>query len=420
MQKTVFFSLRNFKRDGGGSIRMYGLINALAARGEKVLFISNAEDTSGFHQNVEHIYIGKEATSLDKMLLQGMVALLPIKLLGLLYSGLFKKINNALKTISPATPIIFCEYLDNTIGYVLSKMGECHKPVHDLHGVATIEFDFQRQNSSSFKDKILLKLKYSLAKTLDGKVLGDAAAIIYASSQMRKYYETMFPRLKNKVYTTIPYLLSDSIGENTVNEKLKKDLLNKFEIHEDDFVFFFAGGFKPTSGIDDLIKAFLQLAKKHTEAKLIIIGDGPLKEVCTKLVENSELAGGKQIIFIKSIPYQDLFTYQSLANVIVCPDKQNPYSEMIVHLKYFDSLASGQLVINGSFGSVKEINPEEKLSLSFAPSNVESLNSVMKNAIENEQSLIKKYANTKKYTLQNLTYKNHVHKIETLIQTLSA
>jgi len=420
MQKSVFFSLRNFERDGGGSIRMYGLINALAAKGEDVLFISNATNTSNFHHNVEHIYIGKEATALDKMLLQGMAALLPLKVISIFYAELFRKIKNALKDVSPNTPIIFCEYLDNTIGYVLSKMGVINKPIHDLHGVATIEFDFQRQNSSNFKDKSLLKLKYFLAKTLDGKALGDAAAIIYASSQMKMYYETMFPGLKNKEYTIIPYLLSDNIGENTVNEKLKKDLLNKFEIHEDDFVFFFAGGFKPTSGIDDLIKAFLKLAKKYTQAKLIIIGDGPLKEICTKLVQNSELVEGKQIIFINSIPYQDLITYQSLAKVIVCPDKQNPYSEMIVHLKYFDSLASGQLVINGSFESVKEINSEEKLSLSFIPSNIESLYGTMKSTIEKEKRLIEKYENTKNYTLQNLTYKNHVHKIKTLIQKLSA
>ncbi len=38
----VFFSMRNFKRDGGGSIRMYGVLNALADRGHDVTFISNA------------------------------------------------------------------------------------------------------------------------------------------------------------------------------------------------------------------------------------------------------------------------------------------------------------------------------------------------------------------------------------------
>ncbi len=104
------------------------------------------------------------------------------------------------------------------------------------------------------------------------------------------------------------------------------------------------------------------------------------------------------------VPYKDLRTYQSIANVIVCPDRDNVYSQLIVHVKYLDALISGKIVINGAFESVKEINEEEKLSLLYIPSNVESLAKTIFRALENETYLLEKYQKNVQYVRHHLTY----------------
>ena len=66
-------------------------------------------------------------------------------------------------------------------------------------------------------------------------------------------------------------------------------------------------------------------------------------------------------------------SYQELADIIVCPDKKHPLSELVPHIKYFDALVSGKTVINGSFASIKDINHDERFSINFEPSDVNDL-----------------------------------------------
>jgi hypothetical protein len=109
------------------------------------------------------------------------------------------------------------------------------------------------------------------------------------------------------------------------------------------------------------------------------------------------------------IPYDHLKTYHDLAVIIVCPDKQNVFSELIVHVKYLDALQSGKIVINGSFKSVKEVNFDQSLSVDFVPSNIDSLTNSLMYCLDNLETLKYKYSNNRKYAEENLTYASHIN-----------
>jgi len=137
-----------------------------------------------------------------------------------------------------------------------------------------------------------------------------------------------------------------------------------------------------------LIAAFSAIVNNY-DARLLIVGDGPTMNEVPKLGQRNKLE--HKVIFLGRIPYHHLRTYQDLADVIVCPDKQNVYSELIVHVKYLDSLMSGKVVINGSFKSVQEVNPNELLSLTFKPSNVASLSHAISYALDHYEELLVRY-----------------------------
>lgn len=304
--------------------------------------------------------------------------------------------------------VYFFEYLDNSIAYVLKKKNIISAYINDIHGIAPIEFEMQIALPSDVKRKLLNHFKYLSACMLDKKVFNYGDGFIYASNEMKKYYEkTTLKSHQSKPYVIIPYLLDFVECSDKLDLELKNALKEQFQIQQDDFVFMFAGGYKRTAGVDDLIIAFKQLSLAYKNIKLILIGkegDSYTYENCRKLACDSD----KNIFFIDSIPYEKLYTYQNIANVVICPDKMNPYSNIIVHVKYLDALASGKLVINGSFESVMEINKNNFLSLTFEPSNIDSLRETMKNCIDNYNSLIIKYKDTEKYTRKNLTYSSYI------------
>lgn len=408
--KYIFFTVRNFKREGGGTIRMYGVLNALAASGAEITLISNASDYGKFHKDINHINLNNEFSK--KALFQGLLALVPAIFLYFIFSGFFKSVEKSFKDFDLAnSKIIFFEYLDNSIAYVLKKKMQIPSYINDIHGISTIEFDYQRKNTSSILHKLIYGIKYVLSESLDRKVFEFADGLIYSSNAMQRYFESRY-NLKSVKSVVLPNLLFEKICDITIDKDLQESIKNQHNIDEKDFILFFAGGYKPTSGLDDLIEVFALLSKDNKNLKLMLVGSGPMDNVIQGFINENGIAD--KVIQIKQIPYEQLITYQSVAHLIFCPDKYNEFSELIVHLKYFDSLVSGKPVINSAFSSVNEINKKDALSVSFIPSDRKSLLQKTFYCIYNYQTIVNKYRETREYACKHLTYKSHINELSKL------
>jgi glycosyltransferase involved in cell wall biosynthesis len=403
--RHIFFSMNDFTHEGGGTIRMQGIMNELSKKGQEVIFISNTKKQHLFENNIQHVFIDFPFSRTDKRFFQALLGIIPMFLIRISYAKLFNRLSEIFKEKFDDEPIYFFEYLDNSIGYCLQSQNIIKEYINDLHGVATLEFKFQADHSKSIKDKIKFYAKYYISNLLDKKVFNNAKSILFASQAMQDFFYQKYPKLKLKNNYILPYVLSSDAISFEVDSKLKKELEIKYKIQTKEKIILFAGAFKKTGGVSDLILAFSKIVSFY-KTRLIIIGDGPTMNECLSIVKEKNLSD--KVIFIGRIPYDHLRTYQDLATIIVCPDKQNVYSELIIHVKYLNALISGKIVVNGSFKSVKEVNFNESLSINFRPSDVESLSASLKYCIDNLDKLKDKYCNNKKYAEDNLTYSSHI------------
>lgn len=402
----VFFSLRDFKRDGGDTIRMYGVLNALAKKNQPVIFFSNACNYSNFHPSIKHVFLNISFTNNEKAIFQGIAALLPVFFVNLFFHRKLTKIKHKLKEIDNLDTVYFFEYIDNTIGFLLKKNNLIERFFNDVHGVATIEFRNKYNRVKNIFNKMVLYAKFLTAHILDKKVFETADGFIFPSNKLMEYFESLY-NISSSKKLILPNLLASS-EENVIQNDLAQEITNIYQL-ESKFVILFIGAFKATAGVDDLIVAFNKLHHLHQDAILLLIGEGISKKRCQNIVSQYNIQN--QVFFINKIPYSFVKTYQSIADVIVCPDQMNEYSDLIVHLKYFDALASGKLVINGSFSSVIEINPNDSLSLTFTPSDPIDLFKKLQLCYEDKNRLIDKYKNTQEYVLNNLTYEAFIDDI---------
>ena len=407
--RFVFFSMNDFSNEGGGTIRMQGIMNELSKKGHEVIFISNTKKYHLFENNIQHFFIDFLFSRSDKRIFQGLLGILPMSLIKIKYLKLFNRLRDIIKDRFDKEPIYFFEYLDNSIGYCLKHQKIIEDYINDLHGVATLEFKFQANHAKSIMDKIKFNNKYFISNLLDKKVFSNAKSLIFASQAMKDFFCNQYPKVNEKHNYIIPYVLSSDAILDKVDFELKSELLTKFNIKTDEKIIFFAGAFKKTGGVPDLILAFSKIVKYYN-TRLLIVGDGPTMEECISIVGEKEI--NDKVVFIGRIPYCHLRTYQDLADIIVCPDKQNIYSELIIHVKYLDALISGKIVINGSFKSVKEVNVNEFLSIDFKPSSIESLAKSIQFGIENFDFLKEKYKNNISFTSKELSYKSHVSILE--------
>ena len=402
MNKFVFLTFSDFSSDGGGRVRIYGILNALAKEGKEIILISNAKDTSKFHSNIKHISLNLSISTKKKKLLQLSLAIFPNVINRLLFSKYLNSfdsnIDNKLKK-----EIIFFEYLDNSFGYFLKQNRVINSYINDIHGIAPLEF---YNNKSKGIKKIYNIFRYHVSKKLDYKVMKNATKIIAVSEAMKKYFLREYPFLENKIIV-IPDGVSKEFCSQKVDKMLLKDITKIYK-QDNKKIILFAGNFKDLGGVLDLVNAFIKITKKREDVKLLLIGDGEHFNHVKKIIENFNL---KSLIYLLGrIPYNKLKTYQELADIIVCPDRQHPYSEIVPHIKYFDSLASGKVVINGSFDSIKEINKNEKLSIDFQPSNINDLEDKINLVLENLEIYKNKNKFTKNYICKDFTYEAFIKK----------
>ena len=373
MTKYVFFTNNDFKKDGGATIRMRGIVNALAEADQKVVLISNAKLHKGFNSSIKHISAGIKISKRDKRLFQAVLILLPnfiTKLFFRNYLLIFRSIFEKEK-INDNCIIIFFEYLDNSIGLFLNKHRVINRYLNDTHGNARLEF--LHKSSDRTSDKVLNLSKYLLAKVLDKQHYKNSAGTIFLSNSMQEYFE--------KYYTFLS-LKNNFVVRDGINSDFYRQIINKvdvqkyrdlFNITAEDNVVFFAGNFKDSGGVLDLIKAINLVILKGNipNIKLLLIGEGECFNEALNFCKKKHLQD--KVFFVGRVPYADLRSYQELADIIVCPDKKHPLSELVPHIKYFDALVSGKTVINGSFASIKDINHDERFSINFEPSDVNDL-----------------------------------------------
>jgi glycosyltransferase involved in cell wall biosynthesis len=403
----VFFTLNNFSHDDGGTVRIKGIVNALAECGMQVTLISNMKNDDGFHQRVNHIDLNYNLTKTKKRLFQLSLSVLPNILHKWLFRRLLLVINESIKKNSiTRSLIIFFEYIDNSIGYCLKRNKIINSYTNDIHGIAPLEFKLKE--SKSTRDKFINYIKFKLSQRLDREVFLNAGSLWFVSESIKEYYEKEYPSIRTNNNRIIRDGCSKEFYLKVPDLGKVKELGLKYDIKVNDKVIFFAGDFKDLGGVLDLLEAF-EIILKHNKIKtlkLILVGNGERFSCVQRMIIDRSMESN--VVLTGRVLYSELRDYQELADVIVCPDKQHPFSELIPHIKYFDSLVSGKIVINGSFKSVCEININEKYSINFIPSNIIDLANKIEYAFEKFDSLKSKYSNNAKLFSQKFSYNNSV------------
>ena len=107
-------------------------------------------------------------------------------------------------------------------------------------------------------------------------------------------------------------------------------------------------------GQDKLIKALPEIMKEIPEVRLLIVGDGNLKE---KLIASAKRLGiSENVIFTGRVSYSDLPKYFLLGDVFAMPSRSRNFGLEVegLGIVYLEASASGLPVIGGSSGGAPD------------------------------------------------------------------
>lgn len=105
------------------------------------------------------------------------------------------------------------------------------------------------------------------------------------------------------------------VTPNAVNpEKFRGVASGKARFSEDHTVIGFVGSIFPYHGVDMLIQGFAELAEKHDDLRLLIVGDGYVLGSLKQLAE--ELKVSDKVIFTGNVAYHEVYTL--IAEMDIC------------------------------------------------------------------------------------------------------
>ncbi len=194
-------------------------------------------------------------------------------------------------------------------------------------------------------------------------------------------------------------------------KKINSHLVNKLKIKyklKNHIVVGFTGRFHPIKGIIYLLKAFRRLYAENKNVRLVIIGDGPQKDILKEYVKKEHLSS----VVIFTGFKRDIKNYIPLFDVAVIPSISESLG--IVALEFMHCEIP---IIASKVGGLSEILYNNKTTLFVKPGNVHNLYSKIKQLIYNK-NLQKKLINNSKIVVKRYYVDKYIKKLNNLYSDL--
>ena len=138
------------------------------------------------------------------------------------------------------------------------------------------------------------------------------------------------------------------------------------------FVLGYVGTHGLAHGLETLLDAMLRLRARPDgdRFRLLLLGDGARKAA---LVELARERGQSEVLFIDSVPKDEVARYWSLLDVSIIHLKNTELFSSVIPSKLFECMGMGIPVLHGVPGESAEIVRREGVGLVFAPEDVDGL-----------------------------------------------
>ncbi|MBH5321222.1 TIGR04063 family PEP-CTERM/XrtA system glycosyltransferase [Aurantiacibacter sediminis] len=127
----------------------------------------------------------------------------------------------------------------------------------------------------------------------------------------------------------------------------------------------FIGSFYDYEGLDDLIAAMPMLIERHPDARLLMVGGGPMADELKAQAEASPVADA--ICFTGRVPHSEVERYYALTDIMTYPRKKSRLTDLVTPLKPLEAMAQMKLVAASDVGGHRELITHGETGVLFAP-----------------------------------------------------
>jgi glycosyltransferase involved in cell wall biosynthesis len=239
--------------------------------------------------------------------------------------------------------------------------------VVQIHGFPLKEWKIKLMTSSSFLGNFIWSLTKLLHNIAIDLIKKSSAILLVNNNEVKSFYEKcgISP---NKI-KVVPSAIN--LHEYKKHLLSKEDAIKSLKLAELEVVTIgYIGGLYLGKNVKTLVKAFDEFVKSYSgvKARLIIIGDGPMRSELEKYVREHGIEN--VVFFLGYIP--DAYRFLNAIDIFVLPsfNEGSP-------LALIEAMASGKAIIASNIPAIKEMVEDGEEALLFDPYNSKQLKNLI-------------------------------------------
>lgn len=189
-----------------------------------------------------------------------------------------------------------------------------------------------------------------------------------------------------------------------VSSEVKSSTRKEFQLSDDHYVIGIVAVLRSWKGHLLLLEAFQKVVTQHPRAKLVIAGDGPMREKIERRILELELSGSVQLIGHR----KDVPQIMGMLDLFVLPSLKNEATSQVVPQAMMVGIPS----IASTAGGLTEIVQDGKTGYSFEPNSSEAIAETIKKAIKTPEQMELMALNAREMALDHLTFKKMIERTD--------
>lgn len=180
----------------------------------------------------------------------------------------------------------------------------------------------------------------------------------------------------------------------------------------------FIGSFYDYEGLDDLIAAMPLLTARVPDARLLLVGGGPMEDALKVQAKASPAA--QAIRFVGRVPHSEVECYYALVDVMAYPRKRSRLTDLVTPLKPLEAMAQRKLVAASDVGGHRELITDGLTGTLFAPDDPPACAVALANLLEARSGWDAMRANGLEHVRTNHDWAQNVYRYHDVYQRLLA
>ncbi|QDH34681.1 TIGR04063 family PEP-CTERM/XrtA system glycosyltransferase [Porphyrobacter sp. YT40] len=192
-------------------------------------------------------------------------------------------------------------------------------------------------------------LKYRLTRALETRVARSADALFTICDGLKQ------DLARRGIPETRIHVMMNGVDLDLFGEPVARDdaLAGELGIAPGAPVIGYIGSFYAYEGVDDLIAAMPLLRRSHPDARLLLVGAGPMADAWRSAA--AALPEPEAVIFTGRVPHTEVERYYSLVDVLAYPRKSQRLTDLVTPLKPLEAMAQRKLVAASGVGGHREL-----------------------------------------------------------------